>query len=91
MDDRCHEAWPENGRFLDLGADGPKDKWAEKGSESAQVAFGFVGPSSVTLILPVPAHLFIRSQDSNSVTRSGRETAAIMYDFYKAVALCGLE
>jgi hypothetical protein len=54
MDDRCHEAWPEKGRFLDLGAGGAKDEGAKKGSESAQIAPGFVGPSSVTLILPVP-------------------------------------
>jgi hypothetical protein len=42
MDDRCHEARREIGGFLDLAAGGAEDKGEKKGSESAQVAFGFV-------------------------------------------------
>jgi hypothetical protein len=70
MDDRCHEAWPEKGGFLDLGAGGPKDKWAKKGSESAQVAPGFVGlPPQATFVTNSTGSTTEGSSFSGLVTR----------------------
>jgi hypothetical protein len=53
MDDRCHEAWPENGRFLDLGAGEAEDEGAKKSSESAQVS-SVLWAFYCMLIPPVP-------------------------------------
>jgi hypothetical protein len=50
MDDRCHEAWREIGGFLDLRAGRAKDKGSKKGSESAQIAPGFVGASTSSYV-----------------------------------------